>query len=107
MRECPNRQSGGDRLKLKTQNCFGLRSLSCELWKKKEGSSATDCVTDVRDFSPMEVGRWKMNSLVLDLTDVTDRKNEKAIFLSCFSNGKTSYFSGAFAISSQYKNVGF
>ncbi|MEG3976568.1 hypothetical protein QT970_18375 [Microcoleus sp. herbarium8] len=88
MRECPNRQGGGDRLKLKTQNCFGLRSLSCELWKK-------------------EVGRWKMNSFVLDLTDVTDRKNEKAIFLSCFSNGKTSYFSGAFAISSHYKNVGF
>lgn len=26
----------------------------------------------------MEVGRWKMNSFVLDLTDVTDRKNEKA-----------------------------
>ncbi|MBE9122638.1 hypothetical protein IQ269_17990 [Tychonema sp. LEGE 07199] len=87
MRECPNRQGGGDRLKLKTQNCFGLRSLSCELWKKEEG-------------------RWKMNSLVLDLTDVTDRKNEKAIFLSCFSNGRTSYFSSAFAISSQYKNVG-
>ncbi|MEG3881710.1 hypothetical protein QT972_30560 [Microcoleus sp. herbarium7] len=36
------------------------------------GSSATDCVTDVTDRSPMEVG-----SSATDVTDVTDVKDRR------------------------------